>query len=158
MVNALPTESLEPSKNAPCSRSYCNVGAPPSHPLDGSPPRQRDGLLLRDHRVVGGTFLVPAEKRAASDELAHPPSSQKKAAQKWFQHFCAAIFFFSYSLKSITAETPTPSTRFTFVILMLSMGMRPLIRAILLNLNSSWPTAFTLSTWAFGPTTWTAPM
>ncbi|ERL20038.1 hypothetical protein HMPREF1246_1888 [Acidaminococcus sp. BV3L6] len=39
-------------------------------------------MLLRDHRVVGGTFLVPAEKREASDELAHPPSSQKKAAQK----------------------------------------------------------------------------
>ena len=158
MVNALPTESLEPSKNAPCSRSYCNVGAPPSHPLDGSPPRQRDGLLLRDHRVVGGTFLVPAEKRAASDELAHPPSSQKKAAHELLPELFWGVLFFSYSLKSITAETPTPSTRFTFVILMLSMGMRPLIRAILLNLNSSWPTAFTLSTWAFGPTTWTAPM
>lgn len=141
----------------------------------------RGGLLLRSKRVVGDTFLIRTKvivrqlqrNSKAKDQtgkdlkdgalrsgrfgvvrygLLHPKGPHRNDV------IISVRPFFSYSLKSITAETPTPSTRFTFVILMLSMGISPLMRAILLNLNSSCPTAFTLSTWAFGPTTWTAPI
>ena len=68
------------------------------------------------------------------------------------------FFTLPYSLKSTMAPTPTPSTRLMLEILVASMGIMALTRATLRNFPSSCPTAFTLSTWAFGPTTWTAPM